>query len=157
MLFHGALGHASGTYHDVFSAHLKTPINFAKFEKAIDGIAQRHPALRASFHITGFTVPIQLVHKASRVPVYYEDLRAVSFNEQERILTAWKAEEKTLSFAIDAPPLLRFYYHRRTEDSFQFTISFHHAILDGWSVASMISELFTDYFALLDEVPPSNS
>src|SRR5262249_13561787 len=34
---------------------------------------------------------------------------------------------------------------RRSEESVQFSLSFHHAILDGWSVATMLTELFNDY------------
>src|SRR5205823_559627 len=34
-------------------------------------------------------------------------------------------------------------------DSFQFMMTEHHAILDGWSVASLLTELFTIYTNLL--------
>ena len=40
--------------------------------------------------------------------------------------------------------------HRRSEESFQVTMTEHHAILDGWSVASLLTEFFEDYLALLD-------
>src|SRR5207244_12914541 len=35
------------------------------------------------------------------------------------------------------------------------SLSFHHAILDGWSVAVMLTEVFQRYLALLHEVVPS--
>jgi hypothetical protein len=34
-----------------------------------------------------------------------------------------------------SPLLIRFFVHRHTNDSFQFAVSFYHAILDGWCVA----------------------
>ena len=46
-------------------------------------------------------------------------------------------------------PLLRIQLHLRTDETFQFSLSFHHAILDGWSVASMLTELFRDYLSSL--------
>jgi microcystin synthetase protein McyA len=45
--------------------------------------------------------------------------------------------------------LLRFTVHRRSADSFQFTMSCHHAILDGWSVATLFTELFQETFRLM--------
>ena len=38
-------------------------------------------------------------------------------------------------------PLLRVRVQRRSESSFQLSLSFHHAILDGWSAASFMREL----------------
>ena len=49
---------------------------------------------------------------------------------------------------FDGPPM-RVLLHRRSEESFQFTLSFHHALLDGWSVASLLTELFGRYHAHL--------
>jgi NRPS condensation-like uncharacterized protein len=49
-------------------------------------------------------------------------------------------------------PLLRFQVYRRSEQTFQFTLSFHHAILDGWSVATMLTELFRSYLSVVKRI-----
>ena len=36
------------------------------------------------------------------------------------------------------------------ERAFQFVLSFHHACLDGWSLAALITELFADYARLIN-------
>ncbi len=51
---------------------------------------------------------------------------------------------------------------RRSEESFQLTLSFHHAILDGWSVATLLTELLQHYWFAIgkhqqDIAPPPNS
>ncbi|HVR95700.1 MAG TPA: condensation domain-containing protein, partial [Thermoanaerobaculia bacterium] len=56
--------------------------------------------------------------------------------------------EKELPFDWTRPGLLRFRLHRRTDESFQLSFSFHHAILDGWSVATLVAELFGTYLSL---------
>jgi len=52
--------------------------------------------------------------------------------------------------------------HLRGEETFQFSFAEHHAILDGWSVAAMLAELFQSYSSLARgvdepvEPPPSS-
>jgi len=40
---------------------------------------------------------------------------------------------------------MRMFVHRLKEDEFQCSFSFHHAIMDGWSEASLITELVQEY------------
>ena len=49
------------------------------------------------------------------------------------------------TFDWTQPPLLRLHVHRRSADSFQLTLSFHHAILDGWSLSLLLSWLLAEY------------
>ncbi|MEW5860344.1 MAG: amino acid adenylation domain-containing protein [Cyanobacteriota bacterium] len=84
------------------------------------------------------------------VPLQIEDWRHLSDTEQADALTNWFEIEKSQNFDWTRPPLLKFQVHRRSEATFQLTLSFHHAILDGWSVASLLSELFQQYSALLE-------
>jgi hypothetical protein len=69
----------------------------------------------------------------------------LSPTEQEESLRIWFEEEKGRPFVWTQPPLLRFQIHLRSENSFQLILSFHHAILDGWSVASLLGELMKIY------------
>jgi amino acid adenylation domain-containing protein len=54
----------------------------------------------------------------------------------------WLRAERRRGFDWRRAPLLRFHVHRLDEEQFQFTLSFHHAVLDGWSAASLLTELF---------------
>jgi len=47
---------------------------------------------------------------------------------------------------------MRIQLHIRSEERFQFSISFHHAILDGWSVAVLLTELFQQYYYELGRI-----
>jgi amino acid adenylation domain-containing protein len=77
------------------------------------------------------------------------DLRHVPQDEQDGVLAAWFDEERRNRFDWTRPPLFRLHVHRRTEHTLQATLLCHHAILDGWSVASFLTELFTAYLAHL--------
>ncbi|MBD1938352.1 non-ribosomal peptide synthetase [Microcoleus sp. FACHB-68] len=163
MIFHSEYSQESATYHDIFSFHLKAPLDLQALPAAIQYLTNRHGILRTSLHLTGFSIPMQLVHQNVEIPLRVEDLRHLSNAEQENALNAWFELERNLHFNWNISPLLRFQIHRRTDDTFQLTLTFHHAILDGWSVASLLNELFGQYFLLLGKkagsiaLPPTST
>jgi aryl carrier-like protein len=163
MLFHSQYSANTKAYHNVSSIHLKAPFDFEKLHTAVQQIANRHPVLRTSFDLSNFSEPLQLVHKTVSVACQFEDLRHLCAAEQEEILASWFEAEKNNKFDCTIAPLLRFQIHRRSEDTFVFSFTEHHAILDGWSVASMLTELFEKYFFLLGkkvspiQPPPANA
>ena len=145
MLFHSELDPEAGLYHDIFSFHLRMPFDGEALQAALQQLIDLHPVLRTSFNLSDFSEPLQLVHQEVAVPLRIGDLRRLSPTEQEEYLAQWLAAEKRHRFDWRNAPLLRFQIERRSEESFQFSFSFHHAILDGWSVATMLTELFNVY------------
>ncbi len=145
MLFHSAYTPDSATYHDIFSYHLQAPLDLRLFNEIVKNLISRHPVLRASFDLANYSEPLQLIQREVIAPLHIEDLQHLAPAEQEKELLAWMKAEAGVKFDWTRAPLLRFYIHRRCDKTFQFTLSFHHAILDGWSVASMLTELFQLY------------
>jgi amino acid adenylation domain-containing protein/non-ribosomal peptide synthase protein (TIGR01720 family) len=143
MLFHSCSVPGDTTYLDLFSHHLRGPLNMAALQATVDNLVQRHAVLRTSFDIGAMPEPLQRVHAHAILPVAWTDISDRTSIEQEQLIDAWIAAEK--AFDWTKPPLLRFHVHRRGREEFQFSISMHHAILDGWSLASLTAELFHDY------------
>jgi microcystin synthetase protein McyA len=85
----------------------------------------------------------------------------LSAEDQDATINEFVESEKRNRFDFSLAPLLRFHIHLRGDDSFQFSLTECHAILDGWSLNSTLAEIFTRYFALLagdeprDEPPPA--
>src|SRR5262249_32481020 len=52
-------------------------------------------------------------------------------------------------FVWEHAPLMRLHVQWYGAELFQFVVSFHHAIMDGWSLAMMLTELFQDYAAAI--------
>ncbi|BAY66402.1 amino acid adenylation [Calothrix brevissima NIES-22] len=149
MLFHSEYSLDTPTYHNVSSYHLQAPFNLQYFQVAVQQLASRHPVLRTSFELSKFTEPLQLVHQVVTIPLQVEDIRHLSVVEQEKVLSNWLETEKRSLFDWTKASLLRFCIHRRSAETFQLTLTEHHAILDGWSVASLLTDLFEKYFSLL--------
>ncbi|MDQ3802878.1 MAG: amino acid adenylation domain-containing protein, partial [Acidobacteriota bacterium] len=158
MIFHRDYSAASTAYLNVSSVHLRAPFRHETLEAALRQVAQRHPILRTSFDLTSFSEPLQLVHREAEIPLRVDDLRNLPTAEQEEVIAAWVRDEQGRDFDLSRAPLLRFQVHLRGEDTFQLSWTEHHAILDGWSLASMMTELFRLYFSLAGEqvapVPP---
>ncbi len=143
-------------FHNVNSFELRVPYDREKLDRAVAAAVARHPILRTSFHVTGFSEPLQLVHGSAELPVPTTDLRGRTPEAQERALERYFDAQETEPFALDRPPLLRFHVHRLTDDSFRFTLTEAHAIGDGWSLHANLAEIFETYVALLaGEEPPA--
>jgi amino acid adenylation domain-containing protein len=147
MLFHSAYSPETAVYHDIFSFHLRTALHVETLRASIQEMSRRYPVLRTSFDLSEFSEPLQLVHVGIDVPLHVEDLRGLAHDEQEAAIRAWVGREHAWPFDFKRPPLFRVQLHRRSDDTFQFSFSFHHAILDGWSVAVLLTELFQHYLA----------
>ena len=157
MLFHMELNPDAPAYHNVDSVYLKAHFELEAFEQAVQHVVARHPMLRTSFDFSRFKEPLQLVHKHAILPITVEDIRHLSFDEQEKAVDEFISIEKQRLFDRSRPPLLRFCVHIRTGDSFQFTLTENHAIFDGWSLHATLAEVFERYFILLNgEIPAAD-
>lgn len=158
MVFHSQYNAKPGAlaYHDVFSLHVQGQLDEYSLRQAIQRLLVHYPILRTSFELSRFSLPLQLVQREIVVPLRIQDIRSYSAEEQLAVLQNWNQEQQHHLFEVAQAPLWHFQVHIRTNDSFQLTLSFHHAILDGWSVASLITELLQTYRLLLAGVSEGN-
>jgi amino acid adenylation domain-containing protein len=153
MLFHMQAGGAVPLYHNVDTAHLRGALDSAAFQAAVQEVVARHAILRTGFALSGWSEPLQLVHRTAFLPVPVTDLSAVSAGEQDEEIAGFVAAERRNLFDLARPPLIRFHIHRRGPDSFQLTLTECHAIFDGWSLHSTLNEIFERAFAHQDGRP----
>ncbi|WP_266168880.1 non-ribosomal peptide synthetase [Dyella subtropica] len=150
MLYHSDLSDGGATYHDVFSYRLRAPFDAGFLRDALDAIARRHGMLRTSFDLSNFSEPLQLVHRRAPIPVSIEDLSTLSPAACDAAVARLVEAKQQHVRDWRRAPLLDVHIQRLDPARFQFTLSFHHAILDGWSVASFLTELFQEYFARIE-------
>ena len=148
MLFHSIERAESTLYKDVFRYRVAMPWREDEFIDAFDGLVKRHPALRSKFELTRHSVPVQVVNV--RVPRAIDVVTGVSDADVEDYMTA----RHTQRYDFGCAPLYSLRVFVR-DGGVDLVFAFHHAILDGWSVASLIRELVQDYlFHLGVDVPP---
>jgi amino acid adenylation domain-containing protein len=149
MVFHSDFDTESAIFHDVFSFRFRMPYEEKTFKQAVARLVDRHSIYRTSLELEKYFEPLQIVHKQVECPFTTEDLRGESSDEQRKRLISWVEREKRVRFDWKIAPLMRLHTQRYEDDCFQLIVSFHHAIMDGWSLAAMLTELFQDYTNLL--------
>ncbi len=146
MLFHRLLDPASAVYHEQLSCALEGELDAAALAAAWEQVVERHAVLRTSFVWEEVERPLQIVHR--RVPVIWrhEDWRGLARLDER--LEALLAADRGVPFELGRAPLLRLVLLRCGERSHRFVLSFHHVLLDGWSLPILFGEAFAAYEAL---------
>ncbi|MEV5989614.1 amino acid adenylation domain-containing protein, partial [Streptomyces sp. NPDC052051] len=142
-------------YLNVENLPVAGPFDAPLFRRAVALVVRRHPVLRTSLALTGYSKPLQLVHTDADVPLTVLDLRGLGDDAQRAALRECVRTERAKVFDTGAAPLFRMTVHVLSDDAFQWTVTDHHAILDGWSLASTLAEIIETYQALLDGHSPS--
>ncbi|MFE0420243.1 condensation domain-containing protein [Streptomyces tendae] len=103
-----------------------------------------HPMLRSSFALAGHSQPPQIVH--SEVPDGHRitDLRAVSEESVKVAMSQHVQERRVHRYVFENAPLYLFQLFV-CAGRLKFTFRFHHAMLDGGRVATLLSALQSDY------------
>ncbi|MFD3595945.1 amino acid adenylation domain-containing protein [Nocardia sp. NPDC058640] len=143
MLYHALQERHSSKYKDVFRYQLTMPWKPEAFAEATESITARHPALRSSFDLVSYSQPVQIVRRQVPTPLVIVDELVDDHAETMR----------TYPYDITAAPLWRLRVCPGAGDAVSITFSFHHAILDGWSAATVISELLQTYLYEIGQVP----
>ena len=148
MLFHSIERAESTMYKDVFRYRVAMPWREEEFTDAFDRLVERHPALRSSFELNQHSVPVQVVR--SRVPRAFDVVTGAG----DADVKDYMAARHTQRYDFSCAPLYSLRAFVR-DDGVDLVFAFHHAILDGWSVANLMRELVQDYlFRLGIDVPP---
>lgn len=147
MLFHTLYSVHLDPYVYQYTARIKGGLRVAAFKQAWQKAMDRHQVLRTSFYWKEIDKPLQVVYKHVKLPFREEDWRNLSANEQQERLEAYLQAERASGFDLSKPPLLHLSLIQLGEKTYQFVWSFHHILLDGWSVALLLKEVFAYYEA----------
>ncbi len=149
MLYHTERAPDSFIYLNLNGYRVHTRWDEGAMREALHRVAARHPLLRTSFDLAAAPEPVQRVHRGTDVPLQVADLRHLDAAAQD----GWFDRERGRGFDFARPPLLRFHVHLLGEDVFRLVLAEHHAVLDGWSVASLVTELVRTFVAVRDGRP----
>ncbi|MFH9424286.1 amino acid adenylation domain-containing protein [Streptomyces sp. NPDC017529] len=154
LIYEAQRGGTEGMYHDILSYRIHSAVDTELFGRAVASVVDRHALLRTSFHLNGFSVPLQLVHESAPSPLQLFDLRGRSAEEQEEDLRRFAELELRGGFRYGSTDLVRVHLHLLGDEEYQYSLSYHDAALDGWSVNTLHRDIFSAYFAILDGNEP---
>jgi amino acid adenylation domain-containing protein len=155
ILFHTLYTPHSAGYFEQFCYAMEGDLNVSAFEQAWQTIVARHPILRTLFTWEKQNQPLQIVRQRVTVPFAYQDWRSYSSSEQQARLEAFLSADRKQGFDLSEAPLMRLALMRLSERHYQFTWSFHHLLLDGWSSPIILAEFTALYEGLCRAESPA--
>ncbi|MDZ8090978.1 MAG: amino acid adenylation domain-containing protein [Nostoc sp. DedQUE05] len=147
ILFHSLYDPESGVYCEQLSCTLHGYINPTAFAQAWQRVVERHPALRTFFVWDNLDKPHQVVCKTVNLPFAADDWRSLSPTQQQEQLTAFQEADRNRGFELNQAPLMRCSLIQTADDTYEFVWTFHHLLIDGWSLPIVVQEAFAFYEA----------
>jgi len=145
MLFHNLYAPESGMYVERLRYTIRGNLNVAAFEQAWRQVMERHPILRSAFAWEEVDEPLQLVFRGIEMPLELQDWRHLPPSEQDERFQAYLEAILHRGFELTRAPLTRLALIRMAEDVHEFVWSYHHLLLDGWSVSLILGEIIALY------------
>ncbi|MDR6985522.1 amino acid adenylation domain-containing protein, partial [Rheinheimera pacifica] len=149
MLFHHQMHKADAVYHDIVIQQIALPLNIDVLQQVIDDLVSANEILRTTLELSRFKQSLQVVHSAMNTAVTLLDLSHAGPEEYQNAKQQWIEAEKQRGFELESASLFRVFAIARSESGFELALSFHHALLDGYSVRHLTAELLRCYDLVL--------
>ena len=154
LLSHHLQAPESDAYFEQCTFTIEGSLEQDAFRRACQLAIERHGILRTSFAWRGLARPVQVVRGHVRFPVEELDWRRVAPDEQARLLWDFVKADRLKGFDLETAPLLRLALCQMADDRWVCVWTYHHLLLDAWSMALGVREIMSNYQALAGGHPP---
>ena len=142
LLYHHTLEPDSPAYIEQSRLDLRGPLDEAELSGRVREAVGRHPAMRTVFHWKGVSRPWQVVLDDAPEILSHLDLTQLDQKAQDARLEELLAAVRANGLNPAQGPLLQLTLCPLGPDHHALLVSFHHLILDGWSLGLLATEFF---------------
>ena len=146
LLFHSTF--ARGTENDVYAVQLDITVTGVldqhRLRDALRTVVNRHPNLAARFS-DRFGEPVQIIPAEPMMAWRYLDLRGDDLTPDDEVQQLCAAERAAVCDLAERPTF-RAALIRTAGNQYRFVLTFHHIVIDGWSLPILLREIFASYF-----------
>ncbi|MEH6309243.1 condensation domain-containing protein, partial [Olivibacter sp. CPCC 100613] len=153
MLFHELYGEEPGAYTEQYTAEVGD-IDPSVFRESWQELSGRHSILRSGFDYESLGVPVQFELSRVEVPFEEVDLSGMGRVERDEAVRVYRDGERLRGIDLGQAPAMRIGLLKTGIGSYLMVWTFHHIILDGWSVSLLLGELREVYGALASGKAP---
>lgn len=147
MQFHNLLSPDSKSYFQQLSCQLTGTLNYEVFEEAWRTVVKRHDVLRTAFVWEGLDKLLQVVQKEVEFGIDIYNFEEFSESERQQKLSEFLIADKSRGIEFSKAPLMRISLIKTVENKCFMVWSHHHILLDGWSLTTLLKEIFAIYEA----------
>lgn len=155
ILFHALYERNPAAYFQQFSFAIEGPLATDALRAAWLNAIDRHAILRTAFVWQDLEEPVQIVFRSVDLAWESHDWCSVAEDDRAKAFEDLLARDRQRGFNLKQPPLFRCTLIREAEREYRFLWSTHHLLLDGWSAAILMREIFEDYIALVRSETPA--
>jgi acyl carrier protein len=142
MVFHGLSQLKQGVYFQQAAFVVEGVADPRQLGAAFQHVVDRTPVLRSSVVFSGVAEPVQVVHREVVLPISYLDWALLSGTARQEQLRKWLEADRATGLDLAKAPLLRVMVAQLPGTEVQVVWTFHHVLLDGWSVFQVLSDVF---------------
>ncbi len=153
LLFESAYDEASKAYFVQMSMRLRGELVVECFVESWRELCRRHEILRTAFVHENVPRSLQVVLRERPPVIVVADLRGLPSADQQARIRQHEQADIAQPFALDRDPLVRIAVFRLADALNQVVWSYHHIVLDGWSLGIVHRELMEFYGGLLAGSP----
>ena len=154
LLLHSMHDGAPDMYLSQHTYSIDGPLDTEALVRGWEAVAAAQPVLRTSFHWQDTDKPLQVVHRGVSLPVYRHDWSGLDDGRQREQLRQLQAEDRAVGFDPEIPPLQRLNVIRLGDGRHKVIWTYHHVLMDGWSVPCFLDEVMAQYRSLAFGAPP---
>ncbi|KZL50079.1 non-ribosomal peptide synthase [Nodularia spumigena CENA596] len=154
MLFHSLYAPNSGAYVVQVSYELHGSLNIPAFDATWQYLINRYPVLRTAYVWDKLEKPLQVVGKQVEFSISHLDWCNFTGDKQQESLKALLQKQREQGFNLSQAPLMQITLIKLTNKVYQFVWSYHHLLLDGWSVQVLLKEFLVIYQAYSQQQTP---
>ncbi|MEU5552254.1 amino acid adenylation domain-containing protein [Micromonospora sp. NPDC047793] len=143
MLFSHAVDTGSDAYVEQFDFVISGEVDVAHLRTALAGVSRTYSVLRTIFSYRNTDQPYQIVLKEWAPQLDVLDYR--DRGDQDRDVEEFKVADRAKGFDLSADVLLRATLIRLGDRRWRLVFTFHHIILDGWSLSPLFGTLMGYY------------
>src|SRR5262245_61282154 len=152
LLFQTLYEHGGQAYISQAAYSLRGALAVDHLRRVFRRAVARHDILRTAILWENLPEPVQVVLRDCEMELREHDWHDRSDARRRSDLDTFCRADRERGFDLRRPPLMRAHVIRTASDRFTLIWTWHHILLDGWSVAQLVPELLADYQAAADGV-----
>ncbi|HEY1016648.1 MAG TPA: condensation domain-containing protein, partial [Herpetosiphonaceae bacterium] len=154
MLFQSLYTPGAGVYVEQIAWQVRGALDAAAFQQAWQHVIDQHPILRTSFHWQQLDAPLQAVRHHAPLPFERHDWQSAAPGDWPARLDAFLGADRRRGVDLSTAPLMRVSLIHLAAGAWYLVWSFHHLILDGWSVSMVLNGVMAAYQAIRGDAAP---
>ncbi|GLX17077.1 condensation domain-containing protein [Streptomyces lavendulae] len=155
MLFHCQLDPDAGVYVEQLLYTLDGDLDVDAFHRAWQHVARRHEILRTWIATRGLDDPLHAVQQDVEPQWTVLDWAGHDGAAQDAMLGRWLDADQRRGFDLEQAPLFRLALIRTGAARYRFVMTYHHLVLDIWSLFVLLRDAVELYRADREDTAPA--